>query len=140
MKSRRRRLREIASLCDEIGPEDGVDPRRLRRGSKPSSKRNRKTWQLCKQASVAIELALAALRDEELIELRLVRVEPAPDASRLLVVVCPAPSSSTTTEAEALEALQRARGPLRAEVAKTIHRKRAPTLTFAFVAHPGEIP
>lgn len=125
-------MKEIASLVDEIGPEDGVDPRHGRRAASRKNRRNRKVWQLCKQASVALELALYALDDPELRELRVARVEPAPDASRLLAVVCPA-RGSTLTEELALAALSRAEGPLRSAVAKAIHRKRAPALTFAFV-------
>jgi ribosome-binding factor A len=136
MTSRRKSLREIASLVDEIESEDGVDPRHTRRTSSRTIERNRKIWQLCKQAAVALELALYTLDDPELGELRVARVEPAPDASRLLAVVCPA-RGATTTEDSALAALSRAEGPLRAAVAKAIHRKRAPGLTFGFVDGVG---
>lgn len=129
-------MKEIASLVDEIGPGDGVDPRHSRRAASRKGKRSRKAWQLCKQASVALELALYALDDPDLRELRVVRVEPAPDASRLLVVVCPA-RESTVTEEAAMSALARAEGALRSAVAKAIHRKRTPTLAFGFVEGLG---
>ncbi len=137
MTSRRKSLRAIAALCDAIGPEDGVDPRHTRR--RPARKKtNRKTQQLCKQIEEALHLAFATLGDDELEELFIVRVEPAPDASRLLVVVAPLDPKSEMTEAEALAALARAGGLLRSAVTSAIHRKRAPGLTFGFAPHGRE--
>jgi ribosome-binding factor A len=131
MKSRRESLRAIASLCDSIGPEDGIDPRRSRRGGS-RKKSTMKTRQLCKQVEIALYLAFAELGDDDLSELNVQRVEPAPDASRLLVVVTPLDPESDMTEAQALEALGGAEGLLRISVTAAIHRKRVPGLTFEF--------
>jgi ribosome-binding factor A len=131
MKSRRESLRAIASLCDTIGPEDGIDPRHIRRGE-PRTRSERKVRQLCKQAEVALHLAFGAVGDIDLNDLLVERVEPAPDASRLLVVVRPSDPESDMTEALALEAVTRAGGLLRDAVSAAIHRKRMPVLTFGF--------
>ncbi|MFO0593071.1 MAG: hypothetical protein U0441_36350 [Polyangiaceae bacterium] len=54
-------------------------------------------------------------------------VEPAPDASRLAVIVrCPPDAEPPKIE----ESLARMAGLLRTEVAQAITRKRAPTLHF----------
>ena len=134
MTSRRESLRVIASLCDVIGPEDGFDPRHSRCGSS-RKKATTKTQQLCKQVVDALHLAFAALGDDDLNELQIERVEPAPDASRLLVVVAPANPRCDITEVRALEALTRAERLLKSAVTDAIHRKRTPGLTFGFAPH-----
>ena len=65
--------------------------------------------------------------DPLLQDLSVQAVYPAPDASRLMVVL------TTTRPAEAaeiLERLEQIRGRLRAEAAAAVNRKRAPELTF----------
>lgn len=132
MASRKMSLRAIAALCDEIGPEDGVDPRRIRR-RKRGSKKDKKAKQVSRQAEVTIQLTLGSLLDDALQDLRVVRVEPAPDSRRLRVLLEPRHSRPLMTERDAAEALQKAERLLRMEVASALHRKRAPSLTFAFV-------
>ena len=141
MSSRKTSLREIASLCDVPGPEDGVDPRSIARGSSRKKKvAIRKDRQLCREAEVTLRLALSELRDEASDGLAVVRVEPAPDAGHLRVCVAVAPGTGVDRSAERpedLEALlERVEGGLRAAVASAIHRKRAPRLSFVLV--PGE--
>lgn len=88
---------------------------------------DRKTSQLCKQVFEAMCLALAESDDPRLAEAFVVAVEPAPDASRLSVVV----AANASTIDEVLAALASARPWLRAELAASIHRKRVPELCFA---------
>lgn len=135
MVSRKVSLRAIASLCDEIGPEDGVDPRHIRRERLGSGKQRKeqKAKQVCKEAEVTVQLALSALLDEALQELRVNRVEPAPDSRRLLVVLEARSNSTHMTEHEAGEALRKVERRLRMDLASALHRKRVPSLTFAFV-------
>jgi ribosome-binding factor A len=87
-----------------------------------------KTRQLCHQVQRALNLALAArAAGEDLDAVFVSGVAPAPDCGRLLVQVVMPDSCSTT---EVLSEL-RARTPrLRAEVARSISRKRAPELSF----------
>ena len=132
MNSRKISLRAIAALCDEVGPEDGVDPRQVRR-TPHRRKKDKKAKQVSRQAEMTVQLTLGALLDEALEDLRVVRVEHAPDSRRLLVVLGPRGSSTSTTEADAAEVVQKVEQHLRREVAAAIHRKRAPSLTFAFV-------
>ncbi len=131
MTTRRASLRAIAALCDEIGPEDGVDPRHVRRGrSKEKEGRRRRARQLCSQAEEAVHLAIGCLGDDGLRGLRVVGIEPAPDSSRLLVEVEVEAGDDEEVLGDARKALGRAEGVLRAAVASAVHRKRAPELTF----------
>lgn len=132
MESRKKSLRAIAALCDEIGPEDGEDPRRITR-RRAGAKKERKAKQVSKQAEVTVQLAMGALLDEAFRELRVVRVEPAPDSRRLLVVIGPRFDGTRVTEHHAAEIVRKAEPLLRRDVAAALHRKRAPSLVFRFV-------
>ena len=57
-------------------------------------------------------------------------VEPAPDASRLLVILAVAESDIDAVR----ERLEEEMGELRSEVASAIHRKRTPELQFTVVS------
>lgn len=87
----------------------------------------RKERQLCRQVQEALGEALATAREPLLWDVWIEAVEPAPDASRLAVIVrCPHGTDPSRIE----ESLSRAAGLLRTEVAQAITRKRAPTLHF----------
>jgi len=135
MTSREARLRAIASSCDELGPEDGVNPRLQRRGSS-RKKKHEKTPQLCRQVEETLQLVLSDTSDPVLRELVVARVEPGPGDGNLLVLVTAARTSDVTGE-EAMEALTRAAGVLRGAVAASIHRKRTPAIGYAFVPPSG---
>ena len=85
---------------------------------------DRKLRQLCREAYRV--LSGTALLDW----LEVIAVEPAPDASRLAVIVR-VPSELPVREA--LELLARRRGELRDELAQAVQRKRAPELAFEVV-------
>jgi len=99
-------------------------------------RRDHKTAQLCRQVFRAVSLALAECADDVLRELIVHDVEPAPDASRLLVRVgfSAAVATDVTGVADVLGRLGQASGFLRREVATAITRKRAPELLFTFAA------
>jgi ribosome-binding factor A len=138
----------MRSVCGEIGPDDGVDPRELARarmrqhrslrppGEKEPSRHAR---QLGRQVAETLGAVLAGdAHDEVLSGLRVISVVPAPDATRLLVTVEPLPGAPASGLDPALLAarLERASGWLRSEVAAAITRKRAPLLTFRVGATP----
>ena len=96
-------------------------------GDAPGRRDDRKERQLCRQVHEAISEALSALDDEVLSDVWICGVEPAPDASRLAVLVrAPRDASPDLVK----ERLDRVSGYLRTEVAGAITRKRAPTLTY----------
>src|SRR5439155_5281464 len=68
--------------------DDGVDVYRGF-GRRLLHKHDRKTRQLCRQAQRALMLALAGCGDPVLQSVCIQAVEPAPDASRLRVIVRP---------------------------------------------------
>ncbi|NUP10490.1 MAG: ribosome-binding factor A [Polyangiaceae bacterium] len=96
-------------------------------GIAPPEQVLRKERQLCKEAFEVLGLALSSLEDESFFDVELVGVEPAPDASRLAVVVR-APEG--IDPAELLGKLERISGYLRRELAAALHRKRIPSVTF----------
>ena len=120
-----------AALCDELGPEDGVDPRILARKSEKSRSSSIRDLRLCGQVarllSLEVDGALPAYVD---------RVEPAPDAGRLRVFVRLVDAS--VDPAAILATLTADRARLRAIVAAGIRRRRAPELVFDVL--PGEAP
>lgn len=95
----------------------------------------RKERQLCRQVQEAVSDALAALRDDVLQGVWVMGVEPAPDASRLAVVVQVRPGTPPELAAARLEKVA---GYVRSEVAGAITRKRAPTLAFQVLPPEGE--
>ncbi len=101
--------------------------------TRPSRRRGateRSTGQLCREVERTVTLALAAAEDERLLDLVVVAVDPAPDASRLQVMLL-APGARTREQLDELEAcLDRARGERRGEVARSLQRKRTPELRF----------
>lgn len=114
-------------LCAEPHPDDG-NPRLWTDLDTDDADRkpDRKTLQLCAQ----IERALHTAWPAALADLVLLSVEPAPDASRLELVIgvpqtCPA-SAATRSMQSALAAL-------RAEASRAINRKKTPTFTFRLV-------
>ena len=134
MKHRKNRRRDFASLCGELHADDGVDPREAfsRESRKAAPREDRKARQLCKQVQRALSIALAGETGDPLLgEIEIVRVEPAPDDTRLRVVVATHANSPASMQ-DALDALSRAAGYLRACVAQWITRKRTPELAFSF--------
>jgi ribosome-binding factor A len=130
-KPSRKRLR---TLCAEVGPDDGTDPRVSFRKDGSRSKPGHKARQLCQQVLEILDTLLAAQGgDDRLLDLAVVAVEPAPDASRLLVTIAPRPSERPPDPRAILASLDRASGRLRSEVASAITRKRAPLLAYRVV-------
>jgi ribosome-binding factor A len=121
-KPSRKRLR---TLCAEVHPDDGADPRVFFLEDGSRAKPRHKARQLCRQVLEVL--------DGLLLDLAVVAVDPAPDSTRLLVTVAPRPSSVPPDPLAILASLDRASGRLRSEVASAITRKRAPLLTYRVV-------
>ncbi len=133
MRSRRFSRKPLQAHSDEQGPEDGIDPRTIRR--EPSrSVPNRKALQLCGQVADTLNVVLQGeCGDEILRDLLIASVVPAPDSTRLLVTVSPTPGSDLIEPGVVMEHLHRAYGKLRSEVAAAIYRRKTPELLFNFV-------
>ena len=95
----------------------------------------RKTLQLCRQVAETLSWVFSGeCRDERLSGLQVVSVEPAPNASQLLVTVAPGVGETLTDPLDTLAGLQTAAGWLRTEVTAAITRRRAPQLLFRIQA------
>jgi ribosome-binding factor A len=130
-KPSRKRLR---SLCAEVHADDGSDPRLFFRKDGSRARPRHKARQLCQQVLEVLDGLLAGQSSDPFLQdLAVVDVEPAPDASRLLVTVTPRAPDIPPDPALFLASLGRASGWLRAEVAVAITRKRAPLLAFRVV-------
>lgn len=90
-----------------------------------------KTRQLCRQVEETLHYCLSDGPDgEELCHFMVYAVEPAPDASRLLVTVATDSEQDVVTN---LALLAENEGRLRTEIAQTISRRRVPRLSFRIV-------
>jgi ribosome-binding factor A len=91
-----------------------------------------KVRQLCREVERTLSSVLSGdLGDDRLGTLALVSVEPAPDASRLMVTLAaPADLGDPGPLVERLRGLS---GYLRADVAAAIQRKRTPELCFCVI-------
>ena len=123
----------------EFGPEDGTDPiafhdrrgrYRAKTGRRGERTPGRKALQLCGQVRDALHGILSDCGDEVLHGLTVVSVEPAPNTGRLRVTVAVPRTADVTDRETASRHLLNAVGRLRAEVAASVNRKRAPDLTF----------
>jgi ribosome-binding factor A len=133
--------RQLQSLCADIHPDDGVDPKEFFRPARRIKAVDRKTLQLCSQVADTLNLVLSGECADEFLQcLQVVEVRPAPDASQLLVLVSPSPVGPVPDPAAIMQHLAAANGRLRAEVASAIVRCRAPKLVFQYVVRtsPGE--
>jgi ribosome-binding factor A len=130
MKFKKQSFREMSSFCDEIGADDGVDPRSFF-GSGSRKKTNRKALQLCGEIARTLSAVLAWESGDELLSrLTVESVAPAPDSTRVLVTMWLEGAAEPADVSLVLQRLQRASGKLRAEIATAIHRKRVPELAF----------
>lgn len=104
---------------DGVPPETNFDPKR-------NKKEDRKAQQLCAEVAKTLSMTLTG-------DVRVLSVEPAPDASVLRV------RFFSSSDPDAMHArLSAATGALRAAVAADINRKRAPELVFQWAPEPDE--
>jgi ribosome-binding factor A len=130
MTAKRPSANKKPRLSAEISPEDGMDPRDFARKDRPR-KGDRKVRQLCSQVAETLSLVLSGECADDLLQsLHVVAVDPAPDASQLLVTVGAGCPGEMIDSDAALARLARMAGKLRCEVAAAITRKRAPKLVF----------
>jgi ribosome-binding factor A len=135
--------REMRTLCAEFSDDDGVNPHGKPRPAmepahgrgRPQTGLDRKALQLCHQVAETLEEVLAECGDTYLQGLRVLDVEPAPDASRLLVTLAVDGLLDEDLDLDRVhDHLARASGHLRSEVATAITRKRAPVLVYRLAA------
>jgi ribosome-binding factor A len=95
---------------------------------------DRKTLQLCEQVRHTLEYVLTGeLDDDQLRMLYVAKVEPAPDADRLLVTVVPLTKALQPDPVQVTTRLHANAPRLRAAVAAAISRRKVPDLLYRFV-------
>lgn len=108
---------------------------RGRSGGDGSRRPDRKTLQLCEQVRHALEYALSGDSNDDLLRMLYVaKVEPAPDADRMLVTVVPVTKDELHDPIEVATRLQAHAGRLRSSVAEAISRRKVPDLLYQFAA------
>jgi len=116
--------------CADVFEDDAPPTRRdSHRREFADAPMDRKTLQLCAQVRRALYLALPADDVPGGETLRIESVQPAPDARRLQVVLS-IPASHEALAPAVHACLPRWSAVLRAEVARSIHRKRTPTIVL----------
>jgi ribosome-binding factor A len=107
---------------------------------------DRKTLQLCRQIADTLNYVLSGeLNDDVLRNVYVDSVQPAPDASRLLVSVALIDPNDKTPANKVLHRLGLWSPRIRSEVAQSIHRRKTPELSYCVVrpempaARPPEI-
>jgi ribosome-binding factor A len=137
----------MSRLCAELSDDDGLNHHaalhltvgRAHRRDRPAAGLDRKVIQLCHQVAETLDEVLADCGDGFLQALRVVDVEPAPNASRLLVTMAVDGLPGERLDMGRVhDHLSRASGHLRSEVATAITRKRAPVLVYRLAVRPGE--
>jgi len=124
MRSRHRRGRGARA-------SEGQDDEQEALAAELSRRADVKSMQLCREVERTLASVLAGeLGDGSLGGLVVVAVEPAPDASRLMVTLA-APDG--VDGAALLERLRGLVGWLRAEIAAAVQRKRVPELAFCLI-------
>jgi ribosome-binding factor A len=134
MSARRSLRKRLDRMFAEPGPERMGLPE-IPSASPAPQRIDRKTLQLCRQVERTLSYVLSDCGDDVLADLFVESVEPAPDASRLMVTVMAADQSREPVEV--LTHLQRAAGYVRSEIASSIHRKRVPELAYRCVTTPS---
>lgn len=130
---------QMLEMCGEIHEDDGVNPREFFKSGRGPRKQDHKAKQLCRQAAETLDQILSGeTGDPRLACLRVVSVQPAPDASRLLVTVMADCANDDFCRQKSEERLQASAGRLRTAVATAITRRKAPTLAFVVLGSDGK--
>ncbi len=139
VKNRKRNsLRNLNhSWSDMLNEDGGVDPRFYFGSGRRASRNHRKAAQLCRQVMHTLQYVLHGDGSSELLNsLSVLSVLPAPDTSRLLVIVQTDLEPAEVSLAELMAVLASQSGRLRTEIARSINRKQTPQLTFQLAASP----
>ena len=114
----------------DVWPGEDHSPEQYFGDAHREGRGNWKREQLCKQVERAAALVVGDWVDDVLLGAAVASVEPWPDAARLRITVVLASPRVTEQVQEAHEALTRAVAAFRAEIARSIRRKRVPEIAF----------
>lgn len=138
MKPTKQWLERAELLCDEIGPDDGLDSRLLSR-TFTHEKTSYKSRQLCKVAKHTLSLVLSGeFSDPMLQNLAVIDVSSNGEGEALCISLSYNDAGSVMDEERILERLHAVQGSLRAEIARSLKRKRVPALRFKLLQADSE--
>ena len=130
--SKKQREQLLKQHCSVINDDDAIDPRHYFYNKRQHHRKYRKVFQLCRQVNDTLQMVLTG-GNEKLDGLAIVDVVPAPDSRRMLVILGLDPGTVVKSAAEVeqiMEQPQLETPRLRAEIARTINRKKTPNLVF----------
>jgi ribosome-binding factor A len=138
MASQKHKRAQMLAHCNELGPDDGLDPRDFFQSNRKRDKTLHRSQQLFRQVAETLDLVLSGESHDELLQsLRVVSVAPALDATRLLVAVTSDLSPAEFDRAAIESRLAEHAGRLRCAVAAAITRRKTPHLSFVVL---GDLP
>jgi len=117
-------------MCGQLHDDDCVDPKDYFKPMRNYDAADKKAKQLCRQAFETLEMAFSDCDQELMQSMFVASVVPAPDSSRLLVTVGVDLLPVEFSQPLILALLRDQTPRLRAELARSISRKRVPNLTF----------
>ncbi|WP_428242763.1 ribosome-binding factor A [Gynuella sp.] len=121
-------LHEAEQLCDEPGPEDGLDPRYLARFCLTRKTKRNQPLEKVAQRTISL-LLMAELADDVFRDIEVAAVQLSEDGQFLWVSIYHYSSVQAQLET-VLQELNAVQGYLRAQVARVVNRKRVPVLKF----------
>jgi ribosome-binding factor A len=122
----------------DVWPGENQSPEQYFGEPDRAEKKNWKTEQLCRQVERAVAMVVAESAEDALLGAAVAFVEPWPDAARLRITVVLGAGTPTEQVQAARQALTRAAGMFRVEVARSIHRKRVPEIAFQVMLAYGK--
>jgi len=138
MQQTKRWLERAVLLCDEFGPEDGIDSRLLSR-TLMNEKQSYKGRQLCKTAKRTLSLVLGGEFSDPLLQrLVVIDVTSSEAGESLSILLCHQDGESAVDTGQILHKLNGLQGALRATIARSVKRKRVPGLRFKLVQTESE--
>ncbi len=101
------------------------------------SNRERKSKQLAKQIFNIVSTTLNSVGDERLDEIELISCEAVAGSSNFMLIFSYLRANPKSNYEDTLKALKSSKNYFRAEISKSINRKKTPEISFVLL-HPGE--
>jgi len=124
---------DVLSLCAEIGPEDGIDPRYLKKFTCDKNY-DQKSSRLCNEVSKVLSLVLAGDMGNPVLQaLQVMNVSTESGGEFLNIRLAHYETHFNVNEQQLISELKRVQGYLRSAISQRINRKRVPALKFTYV-------
>jgi len=132
-------LNEAKQLCDEIGPEDGVDPRVLAHALETTKRSHTKQTTMQRGKNTLSLVLTGEVSDPALQNIEVIDITANEDGQFLFVSVAHIASGVAPDEKQMLNKLKTIQGYLRSAIAQSVKRKRVPALKFQLVLAANKV-